>query len=66
MHVQVTAEVERMALEICAAETTVELLTKVWKSAFPFLQLALPHFTLGMRNLHLRKQCMCQAKTHVE
>ncbi len=39
-NVQVTAEAEGMALEICAAETTVEMLTKVWKSVFFSLQLA--------------------------
>ena len=40
--VQVTAEAERMALEICAAETTVEMLTKVWQSECSSVQLALP------------------------
>jgi hypothetical protein len=37
-NVQVTAEAEGMALEICAAETTVEMLTKVWKSVIFSLQ----------------------------
>lgn len=37
-HVQVTAEAEVMALEICAADMTVEMLTKVWKSVLFSLQ----------------------------
>jgi hypothetical protein len=37
-NVQVFAEAEGMALEICAAETTVEMLTQVWTSVFFSLQ----------------------------
>jgi hypothetical protein len=44
-NVQVTAEAGQMALEICAAETTVEMLTKVRKSVA--LQFASPRFILG-------------------